>query len=372
VPNASPRLACLLVLGALTLGATACSSGTPTFPIYPEDSGWQCSPTGAIPTPGPADAGTADSGAADAATGDAGLADSGLADSGLADSGLADSGTSDGGPGDPPPAVDASAPLPGCPMGEVCLDHRCYPTCRNDDDCATSEQCDADGACVPRTRPRPDAGPVDSGPTDPCDGVVCMDPTPVCNSLTGVCQPCGLASTLTSCNPRTQVCEIARGRCSAFDPATLSDTCAPCNASADCAGGATCLTRDTPVERVCVPSCDLATPCPQGLTCNASGVCLPLVGSCFEWRGAADGRGCANLAECAPIGAALTNVGCQGLAGGTSGLCETICSTSADCPPNIDCFMGFCHKPTACTVPADCAGGLMCAADGFCHPLPTM
>jgi hypothetical protein len=100
------------------------------------------------------------------------------------------------------------------------------------------------------------------------------------------------------------------------------------------------------------------------------GVCLPAVGSCFEYRAAADGRACDATDKCAPIGASTDNVECRGLGvGALAGVCETICTASTQCAPGIDCFMGFCHKPTACTGVGTCPSGLECGVDGFCHPL---
>jgi len=343
------RLAFVLsfALGALP----ACSDPAPTFPVSAPDSGLQCSAEGTPPAP--VDAAVVDAGAPDAS--EAGAADASQA-----------------------PERDASAPLPGCPAGQVCLDHRCYEGCRTDSDCATAEQCDPGGACVPRTRPRVDAGAPDTGPPDPCEGVSCEGATPVCNPLLGICQPCGLslAAADTACDPRTKVCEVARGQCSDFDSATLTATCGPCNTSSDCAGGGTCLTREAPaaVERVCVPSCDVTTPCPQGLSCDPSGVCLPPIGSCFEYRAAADGRGCDATEKCAPIGASLDHTECRGLGVGiVAGVCETACTSSTDCAPGIDCFQSFCHKPTPCLGPGGfCPSGLECGSDSFCHPLPAM
>ena len=400
VPNTTTRLASLFLFVPAALAFSACGGGTPTFPVYAADAGLQCSADGPAPPPvtgdagtdasmvdsgavdgavdsGAVDSGAVDSGAVDSGAVDSGTVDSGTVDSGAVDSGAVDSGADDGGAVDAstPPVVDAGPVLPRCPEGQLCLDHRCYFVCRSDDDCAAAEQCDSDGACVPRTRPRTDAGPRDSGPPDPCATVTCSGATPACNPLLAACQPCGLslAAGDTACDARTQVCEVARGQCSAFDITTLAVTCGPCNTDADCADGATCLTRGAPeaVERVCVPACDLATPCPQGLECDARGVCLPSVGSCFEYRAAADGRGCDAVDKCAPIGASTDHVECH-VAGAGVGLCETVCTAATDCAPGLDCFAGFCHRPTPCAASTDCATGLECGADSFCHPLPSM
>jgi hypothetical protein len=200
---------------------------------------------------------------------------------------------------------------------------------------------------------RADAGPPpDTGPPDPCAVVRCSGERPHCRN--GVCLECTGAG--GECGGATPICDVGRGNCVSFAPAL----CGPCNNDLDCRDPVMslppmgCLARSAPepTERVCVPRCAEAMPCPSGLTCDpAAGLCRPSVGSCTGLRAAIDRRACEADEECAPAGAM-----------NGSGLFPGMCFDSAGERP-------FCHHP--CSIPAHCPEGFTCdTGRGFCIPLP--
>ncbi len=262
--------------------------------------------------------------------------------------------------------MDGGAPLT-CPSGEVCVLGRCYAECSDDAECGPRETCSSGGICVRRVGPAPDAGPgPDAGPLFPCDGVMCADPE-VCHPQSGQCGQCsedtvGAASGEPgACAGLQPVCDVANGRCVERLPAQ----CEPCNATEDCdsGGGAfvgTCASREALGwrEQVCLQTCDLATPCPNGLTCDG-GSCVPIAGeSCTTWRAAVSRTACTADDDCNPAGSRGASVffvsACEGevvppgvdagvIDGGgvdggapdggaiTPGVCAQPCGSDTDC-----------------------------------------
>ena len=212
-------------------------------------------------------------------------------------------------------------------MGEVCLQGHCYSSCTADTQCAASEQCTR-GACVARSTPRPDMGPVDSGAPDPCAAVTCTDVAlPFCYPRTGGCVQC---RTSDDCGSATPVCDVAYGVCRAFVPGP----CAPCKLDVDCNGtigsfATRYLQHDRPFERVCVARCAMDGNCPQGMTCNATNECLPRQGTCTTFFAASQRRACAGDAECAPLGSTTSDFLYPGSCRASA--CASPCGTSADC-----------------------------------------
>jgi hypothetical protein len=228
-----------------------------------------------------------------------------------------------------------------CEAGEVCLVGRCYAACASDLACAQNEQCES-GVCIPRTRPRPDGGSTDSGPTDLCADVTCETPTPVCHPVNGMC---------VACLDRTQCaagnCDIARGVCRGGAAAA----CSPCDTDVQCSDGMTsvgsCTMLDATFERVCVPSCADGATCPTGLSCDPdTEQCLPRVGTCTGFRAAIDGRSCMADADCVPFGADAAPGQCDGVVPpDTPGTCLQPCGLTSDCPSGLECMDGFCGMP---------------------------
>lgn len=238
-------------------------------------------------------------------------------------------------------AIDAGPVLPEmpCPDGEVCLQGRCYPPCATDFDCAQTEQCD-EGVCTPRTRPRPDAGPLDAGSTDPCDGVTCEGATPACHPVNGMCVAC---LSLSQCGVG-ELCDVSRGVCRMVTP----QPCSPCDGDAQCSG-ASCLMLDEDFERVCVVSCADGTACPTGLECEpGTNRCLPRVGSCTGYLAAVTSRSCLADEDCVPFGSAAAAGQCEGaIPPDTTGVCRQPCGLATDCPSDFTCTDGFCRPMPA-------------------------
>lgn len=274
----------------------ACSSDPPTFPPLEYDAGLECS-----------------------------------SDTGGSDAGGDASGST-------------AADLGPCPTGEVCLQGRCYAACMGDAQCSAMEMC-IDGTCVPRTGPTPDTGPMDSGPTDPCDAVDCTDPE-VCHPEGVLCVECLGAG---ACAAGAPICDLAYGSCSTFSPRE----CAPCNVDGDCVGPGSvgfgeCQMRTGAFERVCVKACTDASECEPGLDCGSDGRCAPRVGSCTGFIAAVDGKRCLADSECVPLGSTPAAGQCAGIAevadGGMPmpGTCRQPCGIPSDCPTATSCIGGFC------------------------------
>ena len=318
----------LMAIAALSAPLVACS-GTPTFPPVDRDRYRECAQGAASPTDGGMDGSTA----------------------------------------------GATA----CPAGQVCLQGRCYETCTSDAQCGPGESCGSGGACTPTGGPRPDTGPAPDTGVDRCRGVSCGGGQ-VCSPRTGDCVEC-IDSTM--CGGLRQICDRARGRCVAFDPAQ----CAPCNSDLDCiaAGDAgagfsgRCGERVVrgSTERVCAVECGSGGACPNGLDCDTDlNLCFPMLYDCTNWYAAATDRVCAADADCAPIGATGADLlvlgSCGGLppagdaggadasadggdgavgdaGGGATGICRFGCGMDIDCPGGETCQpptgMGFCVAP---------------------------
>lgn len=251
--------------------------------------------------------------------------------SGLPDAGA--SGMGGGADGDGGAGFDAGRRI-GCDPGQVCLRGRCYDGCTSDATCLGGEMCTG-GVCVERTTPRFDAGMPDTGPINRCTGVMCMG-AQVCHPATGTCVECTDA---TQCSAAVPICELAAGTCRAFS----AGLCAPCNNTPDCRGlpetgsDGECRTLETPaLERVCVVSCPDGVTCPAGMRC-ADAVCVPIVGSCTNWRAAATARACTTDTECEALGTIPSTGVCMGM------VCQSPCGVSMDCPTaRPTCTAGFC------------------------------
>lgn len=226
-----------------------------------------------------------------------------------------------------------------CPAGQVCLNHRCFDACTNDLGCSQAEQCD-EGVCVPRTRPRPDGGMRDAGPTDPCEGVHCESPMPACHPQNGACVAC---LDISQCMVG-DVCDVSRGVCRPFAPRP----CSPCDTDAQCidrAGGVvgSCVTLEAAFERVCVPSCAEDETCPTGLACQ-DGRCLPRVGTCTGFVAAIERRSCSADDDCVPFGSTAAEGQCDvPTPDGGAGTCLQPCGLATDCPADTTCMDGFCR-----------------------------
>lgn len=230
-----------------------------------------------------------------------------------------------------------------CPTGQVCLQGLCYAECSDTNPCGPLETCNAMGVCVGGAT---DAGPrPDTGPPDPCSTAMCEAPTPMCRN--GVCLQCD-GSIAGECGGGVPVCDVGRGTCVPFG----ARVCGPCNTDLDCEPTpgmpiGRCVSRGSPAERVCLPSCE-ADPlsCPTGFQCDA-GVCVPrlALGTCTGMVAALDARGCASDADCAPAGATFSDglfIGtCFDPGTGTT-VCRYPCGVTEDCPVGTCSAEGFC------------------------------
>jgi len=237
---------------------------------------------------------------------------------------------------------------------DVCLSGHCYRPCSMT--CGPMEAC-VSGVCMRGTPP--DAGPVDGGPRDvgpvdappdspppdPCETAACEGATPFCRA--GVCLAC---ETSASCGGAVPICDVALGRCVAFN----AGVCSPCNTNLDCrgAGGENygdCVMRggaDEPLENVCLPTCTDMAGCPAGYRCDGTH-CLPAGGaSCTQQRAGIAMQACVADGDCAPIGATAAN----GLFSGSCqmSVCLIPCGMGTDCPASL----------------TNCDGAL----GGFCQP----
>lgn len=235
--------------------------------------------------------------------------------------------------------IECSEDIACADEGDVCLDGRCYQPCSATSGCGPMEVCGAGGVCMrgmPPDSGPPDAGPPDTGPDapppDPCDGVMCEAPTPICRA--GVCIQCDDSS---MCGGGSPICDVGRGQCTSYAPAL----CAPCNTNFDCEamGGMSfgeCVGRggaDQPQERVCLPTCTDTSMCATGYRCDGTH-CIPAGGgSCTQQLAALAMRACTTEADCAPVGATAAT----GLVTGscTAMLCRIPCGSATDCPAGL-------------------------------------
>lgn len=220
-----------------------------------------------------------------------------------------------------------------CGRGQVCLSGRCYEACESDAQCAPSETCSSDGVCVSGgTRTDGGSAMTDGGP---CAERGCMDGQ-VCHGPTGLCVQCNVAD---DCAAAAPICDLARGRCVAFQAGLV---CAPCNQNADCPGaGEVCTERLGATERVCLAPCDIMTPCPGGFQCR-SGSCEPNLGSCTQLRLGVARTRCAMDTDCVPLGASAAPGTCDA----RTSQCLYVCSEGFSCPSGFVCdgpTDGFCR-----------------------------
>jgi len=273
------------------------------------------------------------------------------------------------------PPVDSGPPAMsfGCPSGQICQRGFCIPACTNDQQCGAREMC-AEGVCVERTTPMEDAGmdaAPDAGP-DPCEGTVCVAPTPVCTVVgttptcvacttedTSICADtmpvCSASNTcvqctegdMTQCGGPAPICDIADGSCRAFTE-TGGGLCAACNTSADCVEGRVCQRlSDRGDERVCLDAC-VESACANpafrcDLTLGESGLCVPQLNACSSIRAMIDNRSCLEDSECVPLGAPAPENACQGATPpDTPGVCRVACGGMFACPTGFTCTGMFC------------------------------
>ena len=277
------------------------------------------------------------------------------------------------------PIEDGGARPAACAAGQICLQGRCYASCTDDSDCGPREECGASGACVRGSGPMLDAGPPDSGPPSPCDGVECAAPS-VCHPLAGVCVECSIETVAAApgepgfCAGLRPICDVANGACVEFAPRH----CAPCRVDAECDDGTgafvgRCTDRTVMgeiSERVCLLECDPGAPaCPPGLVCDAGSMrCIPPAGaSCTTWLRGNARTSCLLDTDCAPIGADRSLF--TGACIGEDFPMAPDGSMDADAGPPTP---GACFQP--CGVSDECpnvAGGQMCSGEGamlFCQP----
>jgi len=280
-----------LVLQSLLLAA--CGQSIPTFPGPPVDSGIECTQSGPPMTP-------VDAGAIDGAVA----------------------------PHDAGAPRDAGPGL-ACAMGKVCLVGHCYLPCTMDAQCGDNESCTA-GVCVGHVPHDMGIVPVDLGPPDMgrCGSASCTDPTPACNPTTGGCVECAAPDGCPGV--AAPACDLAQGVCRPF----VAAVCAPCRATADCAGAvpgftAECVMHSRPYEKVCLAVCGAGGTCPYGQRCDTDNHCIPNLGSCTSWHAAAAGRACTMDSDCAPLGATGADYLYPGICNGTN--CVQPCGLDTDC-----------------------------------------
>lgn len=229
-----------------------------------------------------------------------------------------------------------------CPSGQTCLQGICYASCDMTHPCSAREMCQS-GACVARSG---DAGtPPRDGGSDagPCPMLACASPTPVCRADIAACTQCD-ANNHDECGVTTgPVCDVGRGSCTTGTPTI----CAPCNVTADCPTGLSCVHRSTPnaEERVCLPGCLTSACADQGFAC-ASGVCTPFAASCTAYRAAVTHQACTSDTDCPQLGATIDNGLITGMCfddGRGSMTCHAACGLSTDCPMGQTCMGHFCQ-----------------------------
>lgn len=224
-----------------------------------------------------------------------------------------------------------------CGSGQTCLQGRCYAQCDTTHPCAMHETCSS-GICVLDTH---DAGmpPRDMGmDAGPCDRLGCATPTPVCRGDLALCVQCGVDNH-DECGTTTgPVCDVGRATCTTPTPTA----CSPCNVSADCPTGFSCVTRRAPgpIERVCMQGCG-ASPCSdQGFTCGAGTVCTPFVQSCTAYHAAVTHRECTADEDCPQVGATIDDglsIGSCFDDGSGTMTCHVPCGFDSDCPTGTTC-----------------------------------
>ncbi len=230
-----------------------------------------------------------------------------------------------------------------CPGAQTCLQGICYASCDMTHPCPAREMCRG-GACVANTS---DAGPPprDMG-TDggPCEMLDCASPSPVCRADVAMCVQCD-ADNHDECGTTTgPICDVGRSQCAAAAPAL----CAPCNVTADCPAGLSCVLRSAPapVERVCLPGCAAASCSDPSFSCGAGLVCTPFVSSCTAYRAAVNRQACAVDADCPQLGATIDDGLVTGMCfddGGGRATCHAACGLSTDCPTGLICVGHFCQ-----------------------------
>ncbi len=200
---------------------------------------------------------------------------------------------------------------------------------------------------------------------DECVGGLCVNPDcgGTCTAFAapgGACMPTGGTPDLT-CDPSVQFCS-GEGAC--WRKQTQGGPCASddqCVFAFVCAAGKC----DDPPRVAQGNACGGGIPCADGLYCDASGICLPLVApgqACAQPDACQAGMTCI-AGACAPwldVGGACTP--------GPS-------STAGGCPATLTCSGGAC-APVAgvkagplshCASDGDCGDGLYCATGGYCY-----
>lgn len=228
-----------------------------------------------------------------------------------------------------PICSDEGSPGP-CPGEQLCLSGRCFEACTGDAECAARETCE-DGVCVGSGRGI-DGGMFDAGiPSEPCEGL-CVEPE-VCDVRTNQCVSCFDG---TQCPTiELPICDYAQGACIA---AHGGEACRPCNDSADCADGSTCMLRPDFTERVCLTPCANADDCGPGFICNtADGVCEPPLGGCTQLRRSLDRITCETDQACVARQESAESGTCS------AATCLAACLESVGCPEGWSCDGTHCQ-----------------------------
>lgn len=234
-----------------------------------------------------------------------------------------------------PICSDEGSPGP-CPGGQLCLSGRCFEGCVSDTECASRESCE-DGICVGTGRGI-DGGMFDANtPVMPCDGTCGV--AEVCDIRTDQCVSC---FDERQCSGDEPVCDYARGQCVA---AQGGEACRPCNESADCTEGRSCVLRTDFTERVCLMPCSVVDDtCPSGFICNtADEICEPPLGGCTQLRRALDATSCVTDVDCVARRETAEPGTCNGPV--EMRTCRAACQTEAGCPGGWTCDGMYCQPP---------------------------
>lgn len=211
----------------------------------------------------------------------------------------------------------------------------------------------------------------------------CSGDTPVCNMKTGACVECTSAS---ECSGKTPICDVEQSSCvkcngdndskasnrcpSAASPfCSLSGadqgSCGKCGSDADCAGHSGTICDST--SGLCKNGCNIDADCPSSDWCNEDAhTCTTKLPNGTPLPGAPE-----RVTKCtAAVGAAVCQSAVCDSTDDTCGLTEGV----GPCESGEQCRAGDCNSETklcqsGCTSNADCSANQYCATSGACKPL---